>query len=120
VAGVQLLYNSDLVGAALGFVNELQHHKSRVLERTADAGDEPGRPQNLTERVLHSFARHDIPVDRPVSLPLISVDMYCPGTQIVPMQASHLGYNVLSINATAFADQSCFVTCEVSDVCVTA
>ncbi|KAL0018632.1 hypothetical protein WJX77_009530 [Trebouxia sp. C0004] len=79
VAGVQLLYNSDLVGAALGFVNELQHHTSRVLEKTADAGDEPGRPRNLTERVLHSFARHDIPVDRPVSLPLISVDMYCPG-----------------------------------------
>ena len=80
VAGVQLLYNSDLVGAALGFVNELQHHSSRVLERTADAADEHGQPRNLTERVLHSFARHDIPVDRPVSLPLISVDMYCPGT----------------------------------------
>lgn len=78
VAGVQLLYNSDLVGAALGFVNELQHHSSRVWERTSD-GDEPGQPHNLTERVLHSFARHDIPVDRPVSLPLVSVDMYCPG-----------------------------------------
>lgn len=79
VAGVQLLYNSDIVGAALGFVDELQHHKSRVLEKAADAGEEPGQPRSLTERVLHSFARHDIPVDRPVSLPLISVDMYCPG-----------------------------------------
>lgn len=76
---MQLLYNSDLVGAALGFVNELQHHSSRVLERTPDAGDEHGQPRNLTERVLHSFARHDTPVDRPVSLPLVSVDMYCPG-----------------------------------------
>ena len=83
VAGVQLLYNSDIVGAALGFVSELQHHKSRVLEKTADAGEEPGRPRNLTERVLHSFARHDIPVDRPVSLPLISVDMYCPGAGFI-------------------------------------
>ena len=82
VAGVQLLYNSDIVGAALGFVNELQHHSSRVLERTSDAGDEHGQPHNLTERVLHSFARHDIPVDRPVSLPLVSVDMYCPGTSV--------------------------------------
>lgn len=77
---MQLLYNSDLVGAALGFVNELQHHSSRVLERTSNAGDEHGQPRNLTERVLHSFARHDTPVDRPVSLPLVSVDMYCPGT----------------------------------------
>ena len=77
---MQLLYNSDIVGAALGFVNELQHHKSCVLERLADPDDEPGQPRNLTERVLHSFARHDIPVDRPVSLPLVSVDMYCPGT----------------------------------------
>lgn len=82
VAGVQLLYNSDIVGAALGFVNELQHHSSRVLERRADAGDEPGQPRALTERVLHSFARHDIPVDRPVSLPLVSIDMYCPGTPL--------------------------------------
>ena len=76
---MHLLYSSDIVGAALGFVHELQHHKSRVLEKTADAGDEPGAPANLTERVLHSFARHDIPVDRPVALPLVSVDMYCPG-----------------------------------------
>ena len=81
VAGVQLLYSADIVGAALGFISELRHHKSRVLDKTVDAGDEPGRPRNLTERVLHSFARHDIPVDRPVSLPLVSVDMYCPGTQ---------------------------------------
>ena len=79
VAGVQLLYNSDIVGAALGFVNELQHHKSRVLEKAADDEGEPGQPRNLTERVLHSFARHDIPVDRPVALPLVSMDMYCPG-----------------------------------------
>ena len=85
VAGVQLLYNSDIVGAALGFVNELQHHKSRVLEKAADAGEEPGQPRNLTERVLHSFARHDIPVDRPVSLPLISVDMYCPGAGFITL-----------------------------------
>ena len=84
VAGVQLLYNTDVVGAALGFVNELQHHSSRVLERTSEAGDEHGRPHNLTERVLHSFARHDIPVDRPVSLPLVSVDMYCPGRLYLP------------------------------------
>ena len=76
---MQLLYNSDIVGAALGFVDELQHHKSRVLEKTVD-GDEPNQPRSLTERVLHSFARHDIPVDHPVSLPLVSVDMYCPGT----------------------------------------
>ena len=76
---MQILYSSDVVGAALGFVNELQHHKSRVLEKTVDMTDEPGAPASLTERVLHSFARHDIPVDRPVSLPLISVDMYCPG-----------------------------------------
>ena len=79
VAGVQLLYNSDVVGAALGFVNELLHHKSRVMQQTSCVEDDPGQPRNLTERVLHSFARHDIPVDRPVSLPLVSVDMYCPG-----------------------------------------
>ena len=79
VAGVQLLYNSDVVGAALGFFDGLLHHKSRVLEKAASINDEPGQPRNLTERVLHSFARYDIPVDRPVSLPLISVDMYCPG-----------------------------------------
>lgn len=79
VAGVQLLYNSDVVGAALGFVSELMHHRSRVLERSGSMFDEPGQPRNLTERVLHSFARYDIPIDRPVSLPLVSVDMYCPG-----------------------------------------
>lgn len=79
VAGVQLLYNSDVVGAALGFFDGLLHHKSRVLDKAASINDEPGQPRNLTERVLHSFARYDIPVDRPVSLPLISVDMYCPG-----------------------------------------
>lgn len=90
VAGVQLLYNSDVVGAALGFFNELLHHKSRVMEKTAGASDEPGQPRNLTERVLHSFARYDISVDRPVSLPLVSVDMYCPGKQMLELKCTHV------------------------------
>lgn len=79
VAGVQLLYNSDVVGAALSFLNELLHHRSRVMKKDGSMTEEPGQPRNLTERVLHSFARYDISVDRPVSLPLVSVDMYCPG-----------------------------------------
>lgn len=79
VAGVQLLYNSDVVGAALSFINELLHHRSRVMKKDSSMTEEPGQPRNLTERVLHSFARYDISVDRPVSLPLVSVDMYCPG-----------------------------------------
>ncbi len=111
VAGVQLLYNSDIVGAALGFVNELQHHKSRVLEKTTDAGDEPGRPRNLTERVLHSFARHDIPVDRPVSLPLISVDMYCPGDTHGTHLALHSFvdiFNLSHVSTVCYHNIPCF------------
>ena len=44
-----------------------------------DLKPEPGQPATLTERVFHAFAQHNMPVYKPLTLPVTFIDLSCPG-----------------------------------------
>jgi hypothetical protein len=85
----QVVYNKELVLALLSFWDQLATLRKVPLERLPAAASgqsavpdlqvDPGQPINLSERVLHAFAQHNLPIYKPLSLPVTWVTLFCPG-----------------------------------------
>ncbi len=114
----QVLYNKDVVSSVLTFMRHLDQLKRQPImqpdafqgmPRKADHELDPSQPSNLWERTMHAFAQQNIPVSQPLSLPVLSVSLTCPGELFICHDAFlHLWTLVCRILALeAFAVNSC-------------
>lgn len=91
---MQVLYNKDVVSAVLTFMRHLDQLKrqpvisSGATPAKPQAHDllecDPSQPSNLFERTMHAFAQQNIPISQPLSLPVLSVSLTCPGQSLSP------------------------------------
>lgn len=89
---VQVEYNKHIVLAGLTFFKHLAKLKDQPLKSQPplpanplpDLKPEPGQPVTLSERVFHAFAQQNMPVHKPLSLPVTQVTLACPGTAPLP------------------------------------
>ena len=78
-----------MVLAALNFGRHLGQLKDQPLQNQPPPPRvpmprlevEPGQPVNLSERVFHAFAHQNMPVYKPLSLPITRIRMTCPGAR---------------------------------------
>ena len=85
---MQVLYNKDVVSSVLTFMRHLDQLKRQPLiqpgaitamSRRSDLDVDPSQPSNLCERTMHAFAQQNIPISQPLSLPVLSLSLTCPG-----------------------------------------
>ena len=93
---LQVLYNKDVVSAVLTFMRHLDQLKRQpVMTRGAASAKprphamdqlevDPSQPSNLFERTMHAFAQQNIPISQPLSLPVLSISLTCPGMPASP------------------------------------
>ena len=83
-----MLYNKDVVSSVLTFIRHLDQLKRQpilqpgeapVVRRRTDLEADPSQPSNLCERTMHAFAQQNIPISQPLSLPVLSISLTCPG-----------------------------------------
>ncbi|KAK9867090.1 hypothetical protein WJX84_006946 [Apatococcus fuscideae] len=91
LAGIQVLYNKDVVSAVLTFMRHLDQLKRQPVITPVGAPDkprphamdllevDPSQPSNLFERTMHAFATQNIPISQPLALPVLSISLTCPG-----------------------------------------
>lgn len=90
-------YKKLVVLAVLNFWQHLAQLKDKPLKDRAskevqalpDLKAEPGQPVTLSERVFHAFAQQNMPVYKPLTLPVTSVDLSCPGTASLHFSRKH-------------------------------
>ena len=90
-APLQVEYKKLVVLAALNFLQHLGQLKDKPLKDRAskevqalpDLKAEPGQPATLSERVFHAFAQQNMPVYKPLTLPVTSADLSCPGLSLL-------------------------------------
>lgn len=83
----QVEYNKCIVLAGLSFFKHLAKLKDRPLKTIPpppsqplpELKPEPGQPVTLGERVFHAFAQQNMPVHKPLSLPVTQMSLACPG-----------------------------------------
>lgn len=89
---LQAEYNTHIVAAALRFGSHLAQLKDQPLQKGPAAPTakglpelraDPGQPATLSERVFHAFAQQNMPVYKPLSLPVTRVKISCPGMPFV-------------------------------------
>lgn len=88
---LQVEYNKCIVVAGLSFFKHLAKLKDRPLKSLPpkppqplpELKPEPGQPVTLGERVFHAFAQQNMPVHKPLSLPVTSVLLSCPGNVVL-------------------------------------
>lgn len=86
-AWLQILYNKDVVSAVLTFMRHLDQLKRQPIlmpggsasPKGTELENDPSQPSNLFERTMHAFAQQNIPISQPLSLPVLSVSLTCPG-----------------------------------------
>ena len=84
---LQIEYNKHIVRTVLNFAKHLAQLKDRPLQSQAPASQQqlpelkaaPGQPSTLSERVFHAFAQQNMPVYKPLSLPVNHCKLSCPG-----------------------------------------
>ena len=84
----QVEYNKRIVLAGLSFFKHLSKLKDQPLVNQTplpsrplpELKPEPGQPATLSERVFHAFAQQNMPVYKPLSLPVTHYRLICPGT----------------------------------------
>lgn len=86
---LQVEYNNYIVVAALRFYSHLARLKNQPLQNQLpqpakplpELKAAPGQPVTLSERVFHAFAQQNMPVYKPLSLPVTRLKLSCPGEQ---------------------------------------
>lgn len=89
---MQVDYSNYVVVAALRFYNHLARLKGQPLQELPPVPEKPlpelkaapGQPATLSERVYHAFAQQNMPVYKPLSLPVTRLSVRCPG--LLPRQ----------------------------------
>ena len=87
---LQVEYSKRVTLAALKFFQDLSMQKDKPLQERngadcqalPDLKPEPGQPATLSERVFHAFAQQNMPVYKPLSLPVTNIDLSCPGRRL--------------------------------------